>query len=102
MGKRTPNLCNKKAECCGCTACAVICPMGAIEFKYNSEGFLYPQVDGDKCIGCLRCEEICAFKRDIINPEFENSNLKVYASKSKDKNVIKNSSSGGMYFLIFS
>ena len=72
--------------------------MGAIEFKYNSEGFLYPQVDGDKCIGCLRCEEICAFKRDIINPEFENSNLKVYASKSKDKNVIKNSSWTGVMF----
>lgn len=101
MDKRKPNLCKKNDECCGCTACATICPVQAIKFKYNSEGFLYPQVDDDKCIKCLKCEEVCAFKKDTYNSEFNNVESKVYASKAKDKNVIGNSSSGGM-FTVFS
>ena len=36
---------NKKQDCCGCTACAAICPKDAIIMKEDNEGFLYPTVD---------------------------------------------------------
>ena len=41
---------NKKQDCCGCTACAAICPKDAIIMKEDNEGFLYPTVDKETCI----------------------------------------------------
>lgn len=101
MNNKAPNLCNEKEECCGCTACATICPVQAISFEYDSEGFLYPQINKNKCIGCLKCEEVCAFKQDIIFPIEENLNTKIFAAKSKSEEIVINSSSGGM-FTVFS
>ena len=37
-----------KKECCGCEACFQVCPVGAINMKRDSEGFLYPIVDKKK------------------------------------------------------
>lgn len=34
-----------KENCCGCTACANICPKGAIKMNPDGEGFLYPVID---------------------------------------------------------
>lgn len=48
-----------KSECCGCNACGDICPKGAISFKEDIEGFLYPVVDRDTCIDCHLCEKVC-------------------------------------------
>lgn len=95
--KKVPILCKNKEECCGCTACAAICPKHAISFQYDSEGFLYPQVDLNKCVGCLRCERVCAFKKDIRTPFEEYKKTRVFAARSKNKAVIENSSSGGMF-----
>lgn len=101
MNNKAPNLCNKKEECCGCTACATICPVQAISFEYDSEGFLYPQINKNKCIGCLKCEKVCAFKQDIAFPIEENLNTEIFAARSKSEDVVINSSSGGM-FTVFS
>lgn len=97
MNKRKPRLCEIKEECCGCTACATICPKQAITFTYDIEGFLYPQIDDTKCVGCLKCETVCAFKKDIKTSISENSKTKIYAAKSKSRDVVTNSSSGGMF-----
>lgn len=74
--------------------------MHAIKFEYDSEGFLYPLVDYDKCVGCLRCEKVCAFKKDKKIFNFSDSNREIYAAKSKDKQVIADSSSGGMFTVL--
>lgn len=58
-------------------------------------------VDYDKCIGCLKCEKVCAFKKDIKDPAFTNTSVKIFAAKSKNRGVVDNSSSGGM-FTVFS
>ena len=34
-----------KAKCCGCTACANVCPRGAIKMIEDEEGFKYPYID---------------------------------------------------------
>lgn len=101
MEKRKPNLFEHKGECCGCTACATICPKKAIIFTYDIEGFLYPQIDFNKCVGCLKCETVCAFKNDIITPISEEAKTKIFAAKSKNRDVVTKSSSGGM-FTVFS
>jgi len=54
----------KKENCCGCSACFAVCPVQAIQMQPDEEGFLYPAVDGEKCIRCHRCLSVCVFKTD--------------------------------------
>ncbi len=82
----------KEEECCGCSACKSICPKKAIAMKPNSEGFDYPKVN-DNCINCGLCLKVCKNKTNFIE---SNQNLKVYAAKNKDINILKKSSSGGI------
>ena len=35
----------KKKDCCGCGACANVCPKNCIELKSDKEGFLYPKIE---------------------------------------------------------
>ena len=51
-----------KSECCGCSACEQICPVGCIKMKEDEEGFLYPQIDETKCIQCKKCEKVCPIR----------------------------------------
>lgn len=60
--RKAPQLYVDKSECCGCTACCSVCPMGAISMLADEEGFLYPQIDEDKCIGCRKCVKVCIMK----------------------------------------
>ena len=85
---------NKK--CCGCSACADICPVGAIEMKPDREGFLYPYVDTQKCTNCGLCEKVCPA---IELPKF-NSSPDVYALQLKDQEALKRSQSGGAFWAI--
>lgn len=100
MKKKEPNICGKKEECCGCTACATVCPRQAITFEYDDEGFLYPQVDYVNCVGCLKCEDVCAFKNNMETSISVNGKVKVFATKAKDKKVVASSSSGGMFTVL--
>ena len=54
---------DKKESCCGCTACAAICPKNCIEMKKDREGFRYPCVDEDKCVECGACEKVCPVQK---------------------------------------
>ena len=97
--RKKPVLHEKNGDCCACTVCSVSCPKGAITFKRNTEGFSYPEIDMNKCIGCLRCETVCAFKKDK-DSKWDDNNVTVYAAKSKERSVIENSSSGGVFTVL--
>lgn len=60
--KKLPILYDRKAECCGCTACYAICPTEAISMVEDEEGFAYPQIVEDKCIYCYQCVTVCPLK----------------------------------------
>ena len=62
MEKVIPVLYREKEECCGCAACASVCPQRAIEMLPDEEGFLYPVIHTDKCIGCGVCLRVCIYK----------------------------------------
>lgn len=66
-----------KHNCCGCSACASICPKRCIQMVADNEGFLYPQVDMDTCIDCALCEKVC----NELQP-YENENLSKYLQLS--------------------
>lgn len=85
---------NDKTKCCGCTACANICPKNCITMEADDEGFLYPVVDENKCIKCGLCEKVCPI---VHKTERMSCNSEVYAIQLKDKTALKECASGGFY-----
>lgn len=63
---------NEKKECCGCAACANICPKTAITMERDNEGFEFSHIDSDKCIDCGLCLKVCPIKASIEKKENEN------------------------------
>lgn len=90
---------DNKSDCCGCTACMNACPKNAIKMQKDKEGFLYPEIDKEKCIECGLCKNVCAFQNGYT---IENrlDKLEVYATKNKSDEVRLNSASGGMFYTI--
>lgn len=82
----------KKEDCCGCTACANICPKDAIVMQPDEEGFLYPQVLADKCVECGLCEKVCPVANKIC---IDNRDPKTYVLRTKNEGVLRQSTSGG-------
>lgn len=55
----------KREDCCGCGACSHVCPKAAITMAEDEYGFLYPDIDYDKCIKCGLCQGICGFNIQV-------------------------------------
>lgn len=87
---------NRKEDCCGCGACAQICPKSCITMSSDNEGFLYPNVDLSLCVNCGLCEKVCAIRhtKDAREP------LRVLAAINKDDEVRMKSSSGGIFYIL--
>lgn len=83
---------NEKKDCCGCGACANICPKNAISMVKDEYGFLYPQIDSDKCIACGACKRVCSYQ----NHKEETEPLETYVAITKNTDILK-SASGGIF-----
>lgn len=83
----------EKSDCVGCEACVQRCPKQCIVMKEDAEGFLYPQIDIEKCIDCGLCERVCP----VINQGEPRKPLVAYAAKNQDESVRLSSSSGGVF-----
>lgn len=84
----------KPEDCCGCTACASICPQQCIAMKADEEGFAYPHVNAEKCVECGLCEKVCPVKNREQTPE---SLLESYVLRNNCDDVLMNSPSGGAF-----
>jgi coenzyme F420-reducing hydrogenase beta subunit len=85
------------SECCGCSACIHSCPVHAISFVEDQEGFMYPEINEDTCINCGLCERVCPFD----NPDYQNEKSPlVFASMLKNKTERQKSSSGGLFYVL--
>ena len=84
-----------KYDCCGCSACYSVCPVNAIRFIADDEGFQYPYIDKALCINCKKCESVCPLKikQENLNP------LHIYAAKNRNESIRMKSSSGGVFSL---
>ncbi len=83
-------------KCCGCGACASVCPEKCITFAADGEDFLCPSVDAKKCVGCNACERVCPM---LSEPE-KNTAVRAFAVINTDKEVRMKSSSGGVFGLL--
>ena len=90
---------SSKEDCCGCNACADICPKNCITFNTDIEGFWYPNVDAEACIDCHLCEKVCP----IINPAdkvIRYEEPRVFAAYTKDETIRLDSTSGGIHSML--
>ncbi len=91
-----PVLFTKKEDCCGCGACLNICPKQAITMKEDEYGFLYPEIDENKCIRCGQCKKVCAFQ----NREETHVPITCYAAISGNAEQASKSASAGIFAAI--
>ena len=89
----------RKKDCCGCNACAEICPKHCIHMVEDAKGFLYPQVDSSICIECGACEKVCPIDtaKDLLMTP-----LKAFAAWNKNRKEHLSSSSGGAAYVLSS
>ncbi|WP_286031510.1 Coenzyme F420 hydrogenase/dehydrogenase, beta subunit C-terminal domain [Phocaeicola coprophilus] len=87
-----------KSQCCGCTACASICPKQAITMQPDGLGFLYPIINKNKCIECGLCEDVCTFNSHYEKSDF--SVPEVYAVRHKNISEIETSRSGAVFIAL--
>jgi len=87
----------QSSYCCGCSACAEICPKKCIELVTDNEGFWYPNIDKSKCSACHLCEKVCP----VINvPKVADKTPKAFAAYARDEKVRIESSSGGLFTIL--
>ena len=100
-----------KKECTGCMACVNSCPVGAVIIKQDEYGFVMPCIDTEKCISCGQCDCVCPIaelpegsvkKAAIESGEWKSEPVPIAAWSMfhKDEDVVKISSSGGVYYAL--
>ncbi len=84
--------------CCGCSACASICPNQAITLEPDKEGYLKPNIHPQTCTHCGLCRSVCP----VIHPPQDNeADASCYALMADDE-IRLESSSGGAFSLLAS
>lgn len=83
-------------NCCGCRACANVCPVDAISMQYSPNHFIIPMIDNDKCVDCGLCTKTCP----ELNPSFVNNERPDFYAFCADDETRRVSASGGMFSVI--
>lgn len=86
-----------KKDCCGCFSCVNTCPQSCIKMSEDEEGFFYPEIDVNLCVNCGLCEKACPTINEISKPQ---KPIKIYAAKNNNTDIVKTSSSGGIFTAI--
>lgn len=80
--------------CCGCGACAAVCPKSAITISCDEEGFEQYAIDREACVRCGICKSVCPMAQ--VTAQDLHSASALWAVKSRSDSVLKASSSGGV------
>ena len=81
-------------DCCGCEACANVCPKQIINFKEDCIGFRFPYINNGDCVHCGACVRACP---QLKEPSRKIEVRECYAGFSQDPEIVEASSSGGYF-----
>ena len=81
-------------DCCGCMACADICPQNCISQTTDKDGYISPVVDEKLCVDCNQCEKVCPELNPVHN-DFDGR--KLYSAYHKDDGIRSQGSSGSAF-----
>jgi len=89
--------------CIQCGMCSALCPKNCISIKKNNYDYL-PQIEKAKCVDCSLCSKVCSKSclgvsknSSTVNEEYILGDyINIYHAKTKDKNILKSSVSGGI------
>ena len=84
-------------DCCGCSACSMICPSRIIEMQQDKEGFLYPAVQKNKCVSCGLCVNVCPVITGKEKQNKKQGTLGCFAGSAKKGKAVLEGSSGGVF-----
>jgi coenzyme F420-reducing hydrogenase beta subunit len=87
----------QKDQCCACMGCMNVCPEAAISPSEDSCGFLYPNIDTQKCTNCGLCISVCDFRKKKVN---ESTIIEAYAFQHNSADILVKSTSGGAFTAI--
>ena len=82
-----------KVFCSGCGACVQVCNHKALRMSVDSEGFLYPLLDKDKCVECGLCNKICPVTGNKTENKYGNQQCFV-ATTNNSKYYLESASIG--------
>lgn len=85
-----------KKDCCGCYACAEVCPVQAIHMEPDNKGYYFPVVNPDTCISCQLCKKTCVIQEPRV-VEHKEAFPRAIAAYHKELDVRTKSSSGAMF-----
>ena len=86
-------------NCFGCGVCVVACRKRIIDIHLNKEGFYEPfLIHPERCTDCGLCVDVCSYSHDDIT--LKNPQITSYGAWSKDPQIRKKCSSGGVGFEI--
>ena len=90
----------RQRACCGCGACAAVCPNASIHFVYGAR-FNFPSVDEEACRSCGKCLKVCPSEflmrgtdSGFEEPPFDSSH-ECYVVHSTDNQIRLDGASGG-------
>ena len=86
-----------KTLCNGCWACVNICNQNAIKMNEDTEGFMYPVIDTEKCNNCGKCNKACPALKKHFKPK--RSHIRKGIAVRSDK-YAPGSTSGGAFALM--
>ena len=86
--------------CCGCGACANVCPTGAVVMEADEHGFLFPAIDNGKCVGCGKCDAVCPYLNADATRKDAPPEDSCWLYACPDADVKTRSSSGGAFYTI--
>lgn len=92
---KLPSVSHVGDRCCGCGACAAICPATCLSMERDDCGFVHPAYESG-CIGCGMCERACP----VLSVGESDAVVSVSWAKASDDKERERSSSGGIFGLL--